>query len=165
MAKQQINLSNALAFEVMIIPDIDINNPSKFRSDLRYFSRLTRKFSLIYLLWKPKFPKSIFNSMAFFTKNFPRTEKFSRSTILIKTLNAENCYPNFFFISQLLNFHFQSGIKFTCVLNKKKMIYKLWELESYKTAHKVFLIFNSYSLYWFIKEKLNSIFLKMILMK
>ena len=105
MAKQQINLSNALAFEVMIIPDIDINNPSKFRSDLRYFSRLTRKFSLIYLLWKPKFPKSIFNSMAFFTKLSTDRKVFPKHNF-DKDIKCRKLLSKFFFHFAIIKLSF-----------------------------------------------------------
>ena len=54
----------------------EYNKSSKSRSDnsrtekdiKSHFSDLPLKINLIYLLWKPKLPKSTFNSRAYFTK-------------------------------------------------------------------------------------------------
>ena len=83
--QKQANSSSAPVKEEMMIPYMNTIKPSKFRSQnvrtktnmKSHFSGLTSKINLIYLLWKPKLPKSTFNSKPFFTKSSTENKKLS----------------------------------------------------------------------------------------
>ena len=101
LAKKQTNPSNTFFIKAMIIPHINVKNPPTFRSENSRakkknikinFSGLTQNSDLIYLLWKPKLPKCIFNSKSLFHKTSHKQEKLKfkicRSTVVTETLNA-----------------------------------------------------------------------------
>ena len=99
IAKKKSNPSNTIVIEVTMIPHINIKNPATFNSEnsrikkdmKNHFSSFTHKIDLIYLLQKPKLPKTTFNSRVLFHKVSYKRKNFKlcKSTVVTKTSNAE----------------------------------------------------------------------------